>query len=359
MPTTYTIDQTVTPASSNSSANITISQTADKTVEMSSPYNRNRLQKKITTNIPVIFYNTDSKPVIFYERPILTPSNIEQTVADIFYLDLGDYHNDERRTAQSFQLENPAICTAVDIMEGQVISPFGGSGNWTVRIETDYLGLPSGELAHTNASVVVIPPGENTVVTCTFASSFRLCGLTIYWLVIDCQGQLTDHSYFLAGTTTASSYPDGGLATKLNGIWSSSSYYDLYFKIYLSADTTIKPIVFYLRESLVAIYRFIKIGIRKFINNTVLSLVTSYTIGKNIAQTITMAFGAIVPTSVAITISENITMTDTSLDTDNDQDATDNGAIEPTATGSSANITISQTANKTNTIGTEYSTVVA
>jgi len=110
---------------------------------------------------------------------------------------------------------------------------------------------------------------------------------------------------------------------------------------------------------LVCLYRFFNVHIKRWIDAVVSELVTSYTIGKNIVQTITMAFGAIVPTSAAITISENIAMTDTSLDTDNDQDATDNGAIEPEVTNSSANITISQTANKTNTIGTEYSTVVA
>ena len=192
MPTTYTIDQTVTPASSNSSANITISQTASKTASISSPYNKNRKEKKITANIPVIFSTkTNTDPVIMYTR------------------------------------------------------------------------------VNTN------------------------------------------------------------------------------------------PIVFYLRYSLVTFYSFLKISISKTIDAIVESLITSYTIGKNIAQTITMAFGAIVPTSAAITISETIDMTDTSLDTDNDQDATDNGAIEPEVTNSSANITISQTSDKTTIIGTEYSTVVA
>jgi hypothetical protein len=396
MPTTYTIDQTITPATSNSSVSITINQSTSKTVEISSPYNKNRLQKRLTTNIPIIFSTKDNTdPVIVYSRPDYQPPtpdpveswDQEQKVDTYTTIPLGDSSLVNKHMAQSFQLSSTQEMIRLVLKLGT--EPLLSSrlrGDWNIRIETDSASKPSSTLVHANASVSAVYWIANTVVIFDF-TPFTLIGATTYWIVVTCYEQTgyiygpppasldnyaENAKWYFCGTTP-SAYTNGSYAyrtanTQISPVvysaWTVDTNYDLYFRIRTRTIPVVPDLMtfrltVFARESLVNFYHFFTVNIKRFIDAVVEGLITSYTIGKNITQTITMAFGAIIPTSASITISETISMTDTSLDTDNDQDATDNGAIEPTATASSSSITISQTTDKTNTIGTEYSTVVA
>jgi hypothetical protein len=143
---------------------------------------------------------------------------------------LGDIGGVEMRNAQGFKLSSTLTVTAVEIMEGSAVqgSP---TGDWTLRIETDNGGIPSGTLANANASVVVSPPGENTVVKGTFTTPFILTGSTLYWLVVLCDNQ----SYGVAWSlwvTSPSNYADGKFALSSDGVWTAYNSIDLFFKVY-------------------------------------------------------------------------------------------------------------------------------
>ncbi len=140
---------------------------------------------------------------------------------------LGNAGNVEFRDAQSFKLTVPHV-TAVEVKESSVTG--APTGNWTLRIETDNAGLPSGTLAHASASVVVAPPGANTVVKGTFASSFDLSVNTLYWLVIQCDNQTNNNYWRVSFGNNA--YTDGIFAVKSDSTWETYSLYDLYFKVY-------------------------------------------------------------------------------------------------------------------------------
>lgn len=150
----------------------------------------------------------------------------------VYYLgDIGGY---EHRCAQSFQLSGEKTITAVEIKEG---TPVYGSptGNWTLRIETDDSNKPSGILADVNATVVVTPPGVNTIVKGTFATPFTLSALTKYWLVVQCDNQSEDVKWRLAASEL-NPYANGSAADSLNGVWIVYVADDLYFKIYVQGE---------------------------------------------------------------------------------------------------------------------------
>ena len=133
--------------------------------------------------------------------------------------------------AQSFQLSGTIIISAVEVKQnGHTGSP---TGNWTLRIETNNVsGKPSGTLANANASVVVSPPGDNTIVKGTFSTAFTLNGSTTYWLVINCAAQ-TSGNYWNLGLCATNTYANGvrDYWSSSNGIWNPYTD-DLYFKVY-------------------------------------------------------------------------------------------------------------------------------
>lgn len=134
------------------------------------------------------------------------------------------------RIAQSFILTGTKIVTAVEVKNGTTANG-SPSGNWTLRIETDNSGAPSGTLADANASIVVTPPAINTIIKGTFATPFLLSPSTTYWLKIDCSNQSTN-VYWNFNYDQDSGYADGVAKYSGDGTWFSLSTWDIYFKIY-------------------------------------------------------------------------------------------------------------------------------
>lgn len=151
----------------------------------------------------------------------------------------GDIGGAEYRQAQSFQLSGALTVTAVEIKR---VSPTVGSpsGNWTLRIETDSGGVPSGTLANANASIVVSPPAENTIIKGSFATPFALSASTTYHIVVQCDNQTTNYGWD-SGYDATGSYASGNRCESTNGgsTW-SGALGDLYFKVYVQATALLQ-----------------------------------------------------------------------------------------------------------------------
>ncbi len=142
----------------------------------------------------------------------------------------GDAGDIEYRHAQSFQVSETTSYSAVEVRRGGTTSG-SPSGNWTLRIETDNSGVPSGTLADANASVVVTPPAINTVIKGTFATQVSLSASTTYWLVVLCDNQATNVKWTIS-CTEPSNYANGVRAYSEDGTWHAQGTVDSYFKIY-------------------------------------------------------------------------------------------------------------------------------
>jgi hypothetical protein len=143
------------------------------------------------------------------------------------YWRLGDYGGVEYRLAQSFKLSGQVTVTAVEVkLWGSGGNP---TGNWTLRIETDNAGYPSGTLANANASVVVVPPSAGNSVKGTFATPFILNASTTYWLKMDCDNQETNNRWHMEIST--SSYGSGKAAYH-DGSWHDVYRTPFWFKVY-------------------------------------------------------------------------------------------------------------------------------
>jgi len=159
----------------------------------------------------------------------------EQPNADADYgVVLGDFGDDEYREGQSFQLSAELSVTAVEIKRFALTSG-SPSGNWTIRIETDSGGLPSGTLADANASIVVVPPAEGAVVKGTFATPFTLAGSTLYHIVVQCDNQSTNVRWNLCYWWSSDEYTDGDWMYYYTGSWHKRTDGDLYFKVYVES----------------------------------------------------------------------------------------------------------------------------
>jgi len=150
---------------------------------------------------------------------------------------LGDISDTEYRRSQGFKLSSALTITAIEVKQ---LSHTGTpAGNWTLRIETNNAGKPSGTLANANASIVVTPPGDGSSVKGTFATPFTLNGATTYHLVVLCDNQTTNNYWNLTGDKTgADYYPDGDLSYSSDGgaSWTAVGGWDLWFKVYVSAS---------------------------------------------------------------------------------------------------------------------------
>lgn len=139
---------------------------------------------------------------------------------------------------QGFQVTGAVPVDRVIISLATVGSP---TNNFTVRIETDSSGLPSGTLVHANATVSVatstLTTGDNTF---TFAKSFGLAASTQYHIVmvLDAQSHDTSHYVQVDYSYGTDRYAYGTFERKADaGAWSASGYatYDLKFSVW-SAD---------------------------------------------------------------------------------------------------------------------------
>lgn len=154
---------------------------------------------------------------------------------------LGDNANLEYRSAQSFKLSATLTITAVEVYNRLVDgSP---TGNWTIRIETEVGGLPSGILAHANASVVVAPGAGGNIVKGTFASSFELAGSTSFWIVMLCDNQALNDKWWVGYDSTGDPYGDGRQASSTDGgaSWALRPIAsDSYFKVYVQSSLSLQ-----------------------------------------------------------------------------------------------------------------------
>lgn len=157
--------------------------------------------------------------------------NQQQTESDSGGFSLGDYENNEYRVAQGFQLSiSNLLITAIEV--GRYTGTSGTpTGDWTLRIETDSSGVPSGSLANSNASVTVTPPAESGTVKGTFSTPFILSASTQYWIVINCDNQSTSNNWKVSAKLNGS-YSGGCIASSTNGTWLAYSSHDMYFKVY-------------------------------------------------------------------------------------------------------------------------------
>jgi hypothetical protein len=158
-----------------------------------------------------------------------------QTTSSGYISQIGDIGGQEYQCGQSFKLSADKIITAVEVFN--LLKVGTPSGNWTIRIETDSSGLPSGTLADANASVVLVPPADNTLIKGIFTTPFSLSASTLYWIVISCGAQSNDDYWKIGGSTT-DVYTDGNSAYYTSS-WFNSPTTDLYFKIYTAATTFI------------------------------------------------------------------------------------------------------------------------
>jgi len=150
-------------------------------------------------------------------------------------LTVGKDSNGGTASAQSFILSGTKTVTSVEVMRGARVGI--PTGNWTLRIETNVGGLPSGILADVNAEVVVSPPSsDGTTVKGTFATPFNLSAGTTYWLVIVGDAQSSDNYWALSSYDSGSSYANGTAAIRaVDSNWYVQGI-DMWFKIYVQGS---------------------------------------------------------------------------------------------------------------------------
>jgi len=213
------------------------------------------LNKTLTRTIGSPIDLTDQTQIKFDIYSNRTGSNIkvgirnlsenidQQEINPTSEMDLGDWMGNEYRTGQSFQLSDTLTVTAIEIK--QLSSVGSPTGNWTLRIETNNAGVPSGTLANVNASVVVSPPGNGNTVKGTFATPFSLTGSTIYWIVVQCDNQSNSKYWGLVADYDGTTYTRGAAASSINGawgLWNSGGNGDIWFKVYtLNTISEITP----------------------------------------------------------------------------------------------------------------------
>ena len=181
-------------------------------------------------------YATDGAAQAAYVTNGVTAESVDQQqlLDDASGLVVGDLSDTEFKSGQSFQVSATIPISAVTIK--QIDHTGTPTGNWTIRIETDSSG-PTGTLADANASIVVTPPGDGTIVKGTFASTFTLNVSTTYWIVVSADAQSTNN-YWRLLRTTSSQYANGNCAF-YNGSWNNVDA-DLYFIVYKAGETLLQ-----------------------------------------------------------------------------------------------------------------------
>lgn len=192
------------------------------------------------TEMDYMEYSSDANARTAYVTNATEITN-QQSTDNQFGQYLGDDGGVEKRAGQGFTLSSTTLVTAVEVRRHNGTSGTP-SGNWTLRIETNNAGVPSGTLANANASIVVVPPAEDTIIKGTFATPFVLSGSTIYWIVAECDNQNTNVYWKL---TMGAGYAGGTSAIKTNSTWTANASYDFYFKVYslplqVFSESTIK-----------------------------------------------------------------------------------------------------------------------
>jgi len=158
----------------------------------------------------------------------------QQTGNESIQLVNGNISINDYLQAQAFKLSATLTVTAVE-MGLKDIPESAPVGNWTYRIETDSSNKPSGTLANANATVTVTPPTIGNVAKGTFATPFQLTGGVTYWFVLSTPTQShTGNHYWVPMGTDSNVYANGDISRSTNGVWTTSSARDMYFKIYVN-----------------------------------------------------------------------------------------------------------------------------
>ena len=166
-----------------------------------------------------------------YKPTATSPSYVASITQEVRndYGQQGDVGGQERRNAQSFTLSEEKDINAIGIeLTSSIGSPYG---DVTMRIETDNAGVPSGTLAHANATKAMSVTASQWN-KFDFASSFSLSSGT-YWIVFTCNTQATTN-YWSWYSNTSSVYAGGNMAysTDAGSSWTVLSTSDMTFRVY-------------------------------------------------------------------------------------------------------------------------------
>lgn len=149
---------------------------------------------------------------------------------------IGDVSGVENRAAGSFLVGASDItCKAVALRFGTTVGT--PTGTFTVQIQTDNSGVPSGTLAHANATTTGTPTGGQGT-KFTFTNTFTLTAATRYWVVPVISNQTTNNRWALRCTTSGLS-PTFGAASSTDGgvTWTNQdATYDGFVKVYTEEE---------------------------------------------------------------------------------------------------------------------------
>ena len=137
----------------------------------------------------------------------------------------GNHSGIHKETAHKITLTTSTFITAVEIKQGNA-SEGSPTGGWILRIETDNAGVRSGTLANANATIVVSPPGANTIIKGSFATPFTLAAGT-YHIVALCGTQTDNNYWYLTVNANAS-----GVCQQIFDNIPEIILYDMYYKLY-------------------------------------------------------------------------------------------------------------------------------
>lgn len=144
---------------------------------------------------------------------------------------VGDAGGTEYAQAQSFQLAANQIVKGVEL---QLYKGAGTPGAITVRIETNNAGVPSGTLAHANATTTIaaFTSATPTWYEAIFTTTFTLSASTLYWIVVKTAAAANDNRYDWTVKST-SGYASGNKAQSTDGgsTWAAQAGRDGYFRL--------------------------------------------------------------------------------------------------------------------------------
>lgn len=203
--------------------------TAKKKFGLGSAY----LSKSATVEIDYMEYATNALAQAQYvTNSTATETQSITNATAVNYAFLGRYATDILYyTAQSVIFTEAKTISAITLLlANDQESP---TGDWTIRIETDNSGVPSGTLVDADATVTDTPPGWGEEKKYTFTNPCPVSGSTRYWIVVKCDDQAIDN-YWRLSKTLGTGYPDGTIATysSQTSTWSTSGSTDLYFKLF-------------------------------------------------------------------------------------------------------------------------------
>jgi hypothetical protein len=168
--------------------------------------------------------------------PAGTGSTIDQEQAlEDFNGLVGDSGDVEYRHATGFKVSGSITCPKVSLYMGT----HNGSpaGNFTVRLETDNAGVPSGTLVHADATKAVASITDDAWNEFAFPSAIALSASTQYWIVTSVADQATNARWVwrLKGSNP---YANGIVVRSVDSgaTWASlgAGSYDGAFRVYKS-----------------------------------------------------------------------------------------------------------------------------